>query len=48
MILDTLRFRYLLGEDFQVGAQNVYAYMIGEHRESYRLGAMLILAEDWC
>ncbi|TFE01739.1 L-lactate dehydrogenase [Jeotgalibacillus salarius] len=33
-ILDTARFRYLLGEYFQVAPQNVHGYIIGEHGDS--------------
>lgn len=33
-ILDTARFRYLLGEYFQVDARNVHAYIIGEHGDT--------------
>ncbi|SFM21876.1 L-lactate dehydrogenase [Gracilibacillus orientalis] len=33
-ILDTARFRYLLGEHFEVDARNVHAYIIGEHGDS--------------
>ena len=33
-ILDTARFRYLLGEYFNVAPTNVHAYIIGEHGDS--------------
>jgi L-lactate dehydrogenase len=33
-ILDTARFRYLLGQHFRVDAQSVHAYIIGEHGDS--------------
>jgi L-lactate dehydrogenase len=33
-ILDTARFRYLLGEYFKVDARNVHAYIIGEHGDT--------------
>lgn len=33
-ILDTARFRYLLGEYFDVAPKNVHAYIIGEHGDS--------------
>ncbi|MBM6618766.1 L-lactate dehydrogenase [Bacillus suaedaesalsae] len=33
-ILDTARFRYLLGEYFKINPQNVHAYIIGEHGDS--------------
>ncbi|ANB58483.1 L-lactate dehydrogenase [Anoxybacillus sp. B7M1] len=33
-ILDTARFRYLLGQYFQVDARNVHAYIIGEHGDT--------------
>lgn len=33
-ILDTARFRFLLGEYFSVAPQNVHAYIIGEHGDS--------------
>ena len=33
-ILDTARFRYLLGEAYQVNPQNVHAYIIGEHGDT--------------
>ncbi|UOQ85232.1 L-lactate dehydrogenase [Gracilibacillus salinarum] len=33
-ILDTARFRYLLGEHFQVDARNIHAYIMGEHGDS--------------
>lgn len=33
-ILDTARFRYLLGEHFGVEARSVHAYIIGEHGDS--------------
>ncbi|MFD2671669.1 L-lactate dehydrogenase [Marinicrinis sediminis] len=33
-ILDTARFRFLLGEYFQVDARNVHAYIIGEHGDT--------------
>lgn len=33
-ILDTARFRYLLGEHFEVDARNVHAYIVGEHGDS--------------
>ncbi|WP_371414460.1 L-lactate dehydrogenase [Jeotgalibacillus sp. R-1-5s-1] len=33
-ILDTARFRYLLGEYFEVAPQNVHGYIIGEHGDS--------------
>ncbi|MFD2655442.1 L-lactate dehydrogenase [Gracilibacillus thailandensis] len=33
-ILDTARFRYLLGEHFEVDPRNVHAYIIGEHGDS--------------
>ncbi|KIL52946.1 L-lactate dehydrogenase [Jeotgalibacillus campisalis] len=33
-ILDTARFRFLLGEYFQVAPQNVHGYIIGEHGDS--------------
>ncbi|WP_100333411.1 L-lactate dehydrogenase [Bacillus alkalisoli] len=33
-ILDTARFRYLLGDYFQVDARNVHAYIIGEHGDT--------------
>lgn len=33
-ILDTARFRYLLGEYFQVDTRNVHAYIIGEHGDT--------------
>ncbi|WAA11856.1 L-lactate dehydrogenase [Fervidibacillus halotolerans] len=33
-ILDTARFRFLLGEYFQVDPRNVHAYIIGEHGDS--------------
>ncbi|RSK27846.1 L-lactate dehydrogenase [Bacillus sp. HMF5848] len=33
-ILDTARFRYLLGDHFNVDARNVHAYIIGEHGDT--------------
>ncbi|WP_456275249.1 L-lactate dehydrogenase [Bacillus sp. AK128] len=33
-ILDTARFRFLLGDYFKVAPQNVHAYIIGEHGDS--------------
>lgn len=33
-ILDTARFRYLLGEHFAVESRNVHAYIVGEHGDS--------------
>lgn len=33
-ILDTSRFRYILGEHFRVDPRNVHAYIIGEHGDS--------------
>ena len=33
-ILDTARFRYLLGEYYQVDSRSVHAYIIGEHGDS--------------
>lgn len=33
-ILDTARFRYLLGEYFHVDTRNVHAYIIGEHGDT--------------
>ncbi|MGP4040668.1 L-lactate dehydrogenase [Gracilibacillus sp. D59] len=33
-ILDTARFRYLLGKHLEVDARNVHAYIIGEHGDS--------------
>ncbi|ENH96915.1 L-lactate dehydrogenase [Gracilibacillus halophilus YIM-C55.5] len=33
-ILDTARFRYLLGDYFQVDPRNVHAYIIGEHGDT--------------
>jgi len=33
-LLDTSRFRYLLGEQCHVATQNVHAYIIGEHGDS--------------
>jgi L-lactate dehydrogenase len=33
-ILDTARFRYLLGEHFGVNPQSVHAYIVGEHGDS--------------
>ncbi|TYR81525.1 L-lactate dehydrogenase [Priestia megaterium] len=33
-ILDTARFRYLLGEYFNISPNNVHAYIIGEHGDS--------------
>ena len=33
-ILDTARFRYLLGQHFQVDPQSVHAHIIGEHGDS--------------
>jgi len=33
-ILDTVRFRHLLGEYFDVSSENVHAYIIGEHGDS--------------
>ena len=33
-ILDTARFRYLLGQHFRVDARSVHAYIIGEHGDS--------------
>jgi L-lactate dehydrogenase len=33
-ILDTARFRYLLGEYFNVDTRNVHAYIIGEHGDT--------------
>ncbi|ASA95466.1 MULTISPECIES: L-lactate dehydrogenase [Anoxybacillus] len=33
-ILDTARFRYLLGEYFDVDTRNVHAYIIGEHGDT--------------
>ncbi len=33
-ILDTARFRYLLGDYFEVDARNVHAYIIGEHGDT--------------
>ncbi|WP_404458598.1 L-lactate dehydrogenase [Sutcliffiella horikoshii] len=33
-ILDTARFRYVLGDYFQVDARNVHAYIIGEHGDT--------------
>lgn len=33
-ILDTARFRYLIGEHFNVDTRNVHAYIIGEHGDT--------------
>ena len=33
-ILDTARFRYLLGQAYEVDARSVHAYIIGEHGDS--------------
>ena len=33
-ILDTARFRFLLGEYFDVDPRNVHAYIIGEHGDT--------------
>ncbi|WP_019415295.1 L-lactate dehydrogenase [Paenisporosarcina sp. TG20] len=33
-ILDTARFRYLLGDYFKIAPKNVHAYIIGEHGDS--------------
>ncbi|MRX72631.1 L-lactate dehydrogenase [Bacillus lacus] len=33
-ILDTARFRYLLGDYFQIDTRNVHAYIIGEHGDT--------------
>ena len=33
-VLDTSRFRYLLGKEFDVDPRNIHAYMIGEHGDS--------------
>lgn len=33
-ILDTARFRYLLGEFFNIDARNVHAYIVGEHGDT--------------
>lgn len=33
-ILDTARFRYLLGEYYQIDSRSVHAYIIGEHGDS--------------
>lgn len=33
-ILDTARFRYLLGQAYQVDTRNVHAYIIGEHGDT--------------
>jgi L-lactate dehydrogenase len=33
-ILDTARFRFLLGEYFQIDSRNVHAYIIGEHGDT--------------
>ncbi len=33
-VLDTSRFRFLLGQHFKVSVSNVHAYIIGEHGES--------------
>ncbi len=33
-ILDTARFRYLLGQHYQVSSRSVHAYIIGEHGDS--------------
>lgn len=33
-ILDTARFRFLLGDYFQIDARNVHAYIIGEHGDT--------------
>lgn len=33
-VLDTSRFRYLLGREFDVDPRNIHAYMIGEHGDS--------------
>lgn len=33
-ILDTARFRYLIGEHFKVDTRNVHAYIIGEHGDT--------------
>lgn len=33
-VLDTARFRYLLGEHFQVNPNSVHAYIMGEHGDS--------------
>ncbi|MCD7034106.1 L-lactate dehydrogenase [Metabacillus sp. GX 13764] len=33
-ILDTARFRYLLGDYFKVAPKNIHAYIIGEHGDS--------------
>lgn len=33
-LLDTVRFRHLLGEYFDVSSENVHAYIIGEHGDS--------------
>ncbi len=33
-ILDTARFRYLLGQHFRIDPQSVHAYIIGEHGDS--------------
>ncbi|GAE92779.1 L-lactate dehydrogenase [Gracilibacillus boraciitolerans JCM 21714] len=33
-ILDTARFRYLLGEHFRIDTRNIHGYIIGEHGDS--------------
>lgn len=33
-VLDTSRFRYLLGKEFDVDPRNIHAYIIGEHGDS--------------
>ncbi len=33
-VLDTARFRYLLGEKFQLDSRSIHAYIIGEHGDS--------------
>lgn len=33
-VLDTARFRYILGEKFKISIEDVYAYVLGEHGDS--------------
>ncbi|KHO38338.1 lactate dehydrogenase [Clostridium tetani] len=52
-VLDTSRFRYLLGEHFKIDVRNVHTYILGEHGDSEIAAWSLtniagISVEDYC
>ncbi|WP_045217140.1 L-lactate dehydrogenase [Desulfonatronovibrio magnus] len=52
-VLDTMRFRYLLSEFYNIDSRNVHGYVIGEHGDSEvlvwsRVNIAGISLMDWC